>query len=216
MSQNDNKHINESINNHSSILCDYFVKYTYVDDYTVNCLQGLNKANLIYEYMDCNFNHILKTFVKPSLNNDSAKNKYIKFPLPKFKFVEQTVFKKALPNKANSIFISFNKDVSTNFIYKDGKYLYYKNQEPFIDTLDNSSLELSNIIVQFCDEDFPNENTKGYGNGLLFQNGGFIKIKWNNVESPIKFYDEKGNDITLIDGKTWWTVINNNTSIIYN
>lgn len=215
-----NKSNNELNNDKSSISSHNLVEYTYVDDYDPKSLSGLNNSTLIYEYMDYNFNHIYKSLVETPMDKESGYNKSIKlnntFDLPRFKILDLNDLEKASANKANSIFVSFNGNISTNFIYKNGEYFYYKNKEPFIDLSNNSYLKVSNILIQMCDEEFPNNHTVGKGNALLFQGGKFIEIKWDNEIPPIRFYDKNGNDISLLNGKTWWLVTNKNTSIIYN
>lgn len=215
-----NKRNNELNIDKSSISSHNLVEYTYVDDYDPKSLSGLTSSTLIYEYMDYNFNHIYKSLVETPMNKESSYNDSMKFDntfnLPRFKILELNDLEKASPNKANSIFVSFNGNISTNFIYKNGEYFYYKNKEPFVDLSNNSYLKVSNIIIQMCDTEFPNDHTIGKGNALLFQGGKFIKIKWDNEASPIRFYDENGNDISLLNGKTWWLITNKNTSIIYN
>ena len=50
---------------------------------------------------------------------------------------------------ATSIFITFNEDSSSNFLYENGEYYHYRDL--CIDRDNDTPVKLSNVIVQFID-----------------------------------------------------------------
>ena len=53
----------------------------------------------------------------------------------------------------------------------------------------------------------------GTGDGYVISNGKFIKMHWTkkNVTSQTLLTDEKGNDLPLNPGKTWWNIVDKST-----
>ena len=55
----------------------------------------------------------------------------------------------------------------------------------------------------------------GHGDGYVISNGKFTKMHWSkkNATSQTLLTDEKGNDLPLNPGKTWWNIVDKSTNI---
>ena len=120
----------------------------------------------------------------------------------------------------NKPWFAFNKD--------DGKYYRFQHKkgvaEKQSDADDGKQAAVDNIILQYCYFDhylWEEEETlywditlTGSGKGKFITNGKSIDITWKkDSEFGItKYYDSKGKEITLNQGKTWVCIINNATT----
>lgn len=116
---------------------------------------------------------------------------------------------------------------NAHFIYdaETGKYFRYQYGGPQIDFLTGNQLKYDNIILQYCDWEYFDEN--GYlnidvlsgGNGKFITKGKAIDVTWKkdevNTSDPYAnenfgvthYYDANGNEITLNQGKTWVCIV---------
>ena len=182
----------------------------------------LSSADVILEFLgDSN-----KITYKAIFNNDTTKNinstinlnEYFNSCMPTFNFSNNASANDNKYNKAASIFITFNEDLSSNFLYQNGEYYHYRGQGS--DKNNNTPLKTSNVIVQYINDNIINDETlttpENYGTGLLFSDGKAQGIKWDRGKnSAIKIFNQKGGTVSLMPGSTWWIFINNNSSVAY-
>jgi hypothetical protein len=124
-------------------------------------------------------------------------------------------------NSTDSIIIKPNKYYTTSYKFKNGNY--FKSMDGILcnDVLTNDNLTAKNIIIQITNINLQRDglhlsiDLNGEGNGYILSDGKFTRMKWcKNKKSPqTLFKDENGNEITLSPGKTWWHIIDKNTSV---
>ena len=58
--------------------------------------------------------------------------------------------------------------------------------------------------------------TTGGGYAFIFQNGTVIAANWqrNDVNSPLRFIDNEGNDINLVRGQVWVSIYPSNSGSV--
>ncbi len=103
------------------------------------------------------------------------------------------------------------------FVYNssDGLYYRYEFKDKHIDGANNKQLAVKNILVQYCEWSYKDENgymdinTMSGGNGYYITNGKMEKVTWtkDNEDSPARYFNEAGEEITLNQGKTWVCVV---------
>lgn len=195
---------------------------TFINANNEPSIKGLSNADLILEFLS-NSNGLT---YKAIFSKESAKDvsstinlkEYCNSYLPTLKFSNNIEPNTLKGINATSIFISFNEDSSSNFLYQNGEYYHYRGLN--IDNDNNTPVKLTNVIVQFVHgniiNDEPLASSESYGAGLLFCNGKAQNIKWDRKKnSQINITDQKGAPISLIPGSTWWTFIDENSSIAY-
>lgn len=99
------------------------------------------------------------------------------------------------------------------FVYnsEDGLYYRYEFKDKQIDGANEQQLAVKNILVQYCDWSYKDDNgymdinTTSGGDGIYITNGKMEKVTWTkaNEDSPARYFDESGQEITLNQGKTW-------------
>lgn len=108
------------------------------------------------------------------------------------------------------------------FVYNEETGLYdrYEFKKEQIDAATEEQLHTKNILVQYCDWEFKDEN--GYldirtipsgkaGEGKYITNGKMIDVTWTKEDenSPARYFDADGNEITINQGKTWVCIVRN-------
>lgn len=103
------------------------------------------------------------------------------------------------------------------FVYNstDGLYYRYEFKDKQIDGANEQQLAVKNILVQYCDWSYKDENgymdinTTSGGDGIYITNGKMEKVTWTkaNEDSPARYFDESGQEITLNQGKTWVCIV---------
>ncbi len=106
------------------------------------------------------------------------------------------------------------------FVYnsEDGLYYRYEFKDKQIDGANEKQLAVKNILIQYCDWSKKDENgyldinTTSGGEGWYITNGKMEKVTWTkaNEDSPARYFDEAGNEITINQGKTWVCIARNN------
>jgi hypothetical protein len=195
---------------------------TYINANNKPSIVGLSSADVVFEFLSSSHGITYKAI----FNQEAAKNisasinlrEYSNSRLPKFNFLDNNKITNISGKNATSIFITFNEDSSSNFLYQNGEYYHYRDL--CIDTDNNTPVKFSNVIVQFIDGTIISDETltssKSYGTGLLFSGGKAQAIKWNQKKgSEIKFTTQKGGPISLVSGPTWWIFINKDCSVAY-
>jgi len=191
--------------------------------------KGLSQADYIFEYLNPNgsiyyqaiFDKELPKNITPTENHNSV------FLMPEFNYKTSENIHLSLTKPAASIFVTFSSLlssssslVSSNFIYSNFKYYHYKDKSKDIDELNNTPVCVSNVIVQISNTPVTENNLnsiKGNGTGYLFTGGKGVEIKWNKEDSnPIKILDSNNNPVFLNKGSTWWIIIDNDSSVVFN
>ncbi len=112
------------------------------------------------------------------------------------------------------------------FVYneEDGLYYRYQYKKEHIDGADNSQLAFKNIIFQYSSygkavsaqgvvdkNGYLDITTTGEGKGMYITNGKAIEITWKKTDenSPARYYDANGNEITMNQGKTSVSIVLN-------
>lgn len=99
------------------------------------------------------------------------------------------------------------------FVYnkEDGLYYRYEFKDKQVDGANDQQLAVKNILVQYCEWSYKDDNgyldinTTSGGDGIYITNGKMEKVTWTkaNENSPARYFDESGNEITINQGKTW-------------
>lgn len=103
------------------------------------------------------------------------------------------------------------------FEYSEDEGVYYRYQygDAQIDQLTGNQLKYDNVIFQLC-ECYPLDD-KGYlaieaeagGKAYVFTKGTYELCTWTkeDINSPARYFDSEGNEITINQGKTWVCVV---------
>jgi len=103
-----------------------------------------------------------------------------------------------------------------------GTYLRFQYGEPHMDALHDKQIEVKNLLVlRMKTVDLNNDlnlvdvKTTGSGKGYYFCEGKYVPITWEKsaYNSPISYYDEQGNTLTLSPGQTFVSVVTETASI---
>lgn len=103
------------------------------------------------------------------------------------------------------------------FAYNKDDGLYYRTQygETHVDEMNGQQLAVTNVVFKLCHGakkvDDPKYDYLGFdvhettGDAYIFTNGKVIKGTWErgDEKDPNYFYDDKGKEIVLNQGKTW-------------
>jgi len=123
--------------------------------------------------------------------------------------------------KATNVLLKINKYYDTSYTYKNGFYLKSMDGKSSTDKEDNLPLAFKNIVVQItsiktqADGNHLDIGLVGSGDGYVISNGKFVKMHWvkKTITSQTILTDDKGNDLPLNPGKTWWNIIDKSTVI---
>ena len=102
------------------------------------------------------------------------------------------------------------------FNESDGLYYRYQNGEKHLDANNNEQLAVSNIIIQYShfatydDTHYWDIDETSGGKGVFVTNGKAIDITWKKDSEwgITHYYNTKGEEITLNQGKTWVCIVN--------
>lgn len=185
-------------------------------------LIGLSSADVVLEFLSnssgITYKAIFNKAAAKNINGAVNLKDYSNSCLPKFNFSDNITLADIKGRNATNIFITFNEGSSSNFLYQNGEYYHYRGLN--IDKDNDSPVKLSNVVVQFINGTITNDETltssENQGSGLLLCGGMAQDIKWSRKEnSPIKISDEKGREVSLMPGTTWWIFIDKDSSVAY-
>jgi len=195
---------------------------TYINTNKEGPLIGLSSADVVLEFLSNSngitykaiFNGATARNISSSVSLKDYTNSYI----PKFNFSNNISLTGINARKATNIFVTFNEGSSSNFLYNNGEYYHYRGLN--IDKDNDSPVKLSNVVVQFIHGNVTNDETlscfQNQGTGLLFCDGMAQNIKWSKkVNSAVKIVGEKGGEVSLMPGPTWWIFIDVDSSVAY-
>ena len=106
------------------------------------------------------------------------------------------------------------------FVYDEEEGLYYRYEfgEEQTDGGTGEQLAVKNILVQYCDWSYADDNgyldidtmpPGGQGSGKYITGGKMIDVTWTKESeyAPTRYFDASGQEITLNQGKTWVCVV---------
>lgn len=117
-----------------------------------------------------------------------------------------------LPSRTYSSGFVYNKDTKT--------YSRFVGQSKYVDGGTGKQLEVSNVIIQRTEyqvaDGYMAPNLIGQGNADIFIEGKYIEGYWvhNSADSHTRYYDDNGNPIELMPGKTFISIVTNQTAIV--
>lgn len=147
-----------------------------------------------------------------------------------WKFMDEAVA--SARGKVNKIELGFWNSFANQFAvvwsYNKEKNTYTRANggKPHIDKNTKKALDAKNIIVVFADESPANDGydgghilykLSGEGDALVFQNGQAIKATWQkeDPETRMKWYDEKGKEISIVRGKVFVEILPVGNKVTY-
>jgi hypothetical protein len=206
----------------SDVLPKKITEVTYaITDRTIPS-SGLSSADIIYEYSDKSDKIFCKALFysnEPPVNSLNKKDNILLRTVPKFNFIDVIDMPRDFTRSATSIFVTLSYNISSNFLYENNQYIHFRNKDIDIDKITSKPITVSNVIVQFSENTDINSpfDIQGSGKGLLFYGGKVVDIKWlKEKDNPIKLVDEEGNPMSLLRGQTWWIIVKDPTSVVYN
>lgn len=103
------------------------------------------------------------------------------------------------------------------FVYNKEDKLYYRYEfkDKQMDAATEEQLKFKNILVQYCDWSYKDENgyldinTTSGGDGIYITNGKMEKVTWTkaNENSPARYFGADGKEISINQGKTWVCIV---------
>lgn len=109
------------------------------------------------------------------------------------------------------------------FVYNEEEGLYYRYEfkQEQMDAATEEQLKVKNIIVQYCNWDYADENgyldintipSGGEGKGKYITNGKMVDITWTKADenSPARYFDASGQELVINQGKTWVCIVRDN------
>lgn len=116
------------------------------------------------------------------------------------------------------------KKYTSEFRYnkEDGLYYRYVNNKPHLDEASKIHLTAKNIFVQYTSQKVIDSALRlkmdvvGEGKGLYVTNGKSMDVTWKKPSrrALTRFYDSKGNEISLNPGITWYQVVPDNLKVV--
>lgn len=104
-------------------------------------------------------------------------------------------------------------DVEWKYDSSSNSYLRFNGGKPFTDIeFENRQVSVKNVVIQFVKERGPVDKelhmfytTVGKGSALIFQNGDVVEGSWEKTSqlARIRFYDDKGTEISFVRGRIW-------------
>lgn len=96
-----------------------------------------------------------------------------------------------------------------------GLYNRFQYGEAQVDQLTDEQLAYTNVIFQVSEWEnydqngYLNVNTQSGGNAIVFTQGTYQKGTWkkDGEDTPARYYDQNGKEISLNQGKTWVCII---------
>ncbi len=91
-----------------------------------------------------------------------------------------------------------------------------------VDKLNAKQIVAKNIAIMFAasrqiEDQYNDVDIDGSGDAIIYQNGWEIKGTWKknkgDLKSKIYFYNEAGEEIKLVKGKTWIQVVQPNQKV---
>lgn len=148
-------------------------------------------------------------------------SKNINITKSQFASFDENFFNDSNLQPASNIKLQINKTYNTSYEYRNNVYYKFMNSEKAIDSIDNSQINFSNVVVQKTPITLSSDNCHlnipivGEGEGIVFSKGKMINIKWkrDSLDSKVTLLDKDGNIVPLSPGKTMWNIVDTKTKI---
>lgn len=131
-------------------------------------------------------------------------------------------------NQNISIGYPYPYNVDFSYEYKTNSYKRFRGNEGEIDAIDQSQMEVKNVIVMTADSrqvspDYNDVDIEGAGKLAVYRNGEVIKGQWKRAQETYQpnsgqddkyyFLDAEGKEIGLVAGKIWISVVQPNQKV---
>ena len=125
----------------------------------------------------------------------------------------------------NKVTVTFSDSHRPWFEYdaESGKYLRYEYGKPQMDGWLDAQIATENVLIlRMSTRDVPGSElhlveitTTGSGSGYYFCGGKYIPITWqtDSYNSPIRYYDENGDELVVARGQTFVSCITTTASV---
>lgn len=148
-------------------------------------------------------------------------SKNINITKSQFASFDENFFDNSNLQPASNIKLLINKTYNTSYEYRDNLYYKFMNSEKAIDSINNSQINFSNIVVQKTPITLSNDNSHlnipivGEGEGIVFSKGKMINITWkrDSLNSKVTLLDKYGSIVPLSPGKTMWNIVDTKSKI---
>jgi hypothetical protein len=191
----------------------------YIKDNNIMSINEMNYASYFWRDKTRQPPHNLYT--SSSKIRELISGKFFEKPVkPILKFNDDLWNKTELPN-ASSVNMKLNASYSTQYELKNKIYYKSMDNSTSSDRANNENIGVKNIVIQIADIKLQADGSHldigliGKGEGYVVSVGKYKKINWSrkDLESPTELKDEKGEDIPLSSGKTWWHIIDKKAAI---
>jgi len=132
----------------------------------------------------------------------------------------------ATGDKVTDFTITYNSYNIVRYKFNASKNIYnrYQNGDLVANRSNRKEVEVSNIIIQTCQQSTYSDSESGHvkidvigsGNACIYKNGVKIEGTWKKQSAAARtvYYDKSGNEIPLTPGKTWVQIVSSKTSIV--
>lgn len=119
---------------------------------------------------------------------------------------------------------SQSSNVSYEYNPTTNQYARMRGGTPEIDALTDDQVVADNIVVlvtktRHFDGQYNDVDVTGSGKMYLAQNGEVIEGRWTKAETPLDgkifFYDQDGQEMSLVIGNIWMHFVDENTGVVW-
>lgn len=192
-----------------------------IKQYSVNNLNGVTNDGVIF-WREGNKKSYHNAFTSiEKILNRAEKKGYRKLSTDKGVFTysaEEIVL--GTGAKANNVKLKYSGLQNVEYKYNETTKMYERHQRGIAhkDRFTDEIFTAKNIIVCYINNgllDDPEQKGRqdlyniGKGQGIYITNGEYMNITWEKTSktSKTKYYDYKGNELVLNDGRTWVQII---------
>ncbi|MGB4503807.1 MAG: DUF3048 C-terminal domain-containing protein, partial [Syntrophaceticus sp.] len=123
------------------------------------------------------------------------------------------------------ISFSYGSGNNVSYVLSTGekRYLRYINGSPHSDQESGKQIAVTNVVVQYAPHQYRGDGTAcidiqviGSGKAEYFLAGQYYEGTWqkNSLESPTRFFNAEGKEITFPRGNTWIQVLRPGTPVV--
>ena len=128
---------------------------------------------------------------------------------------------------STSIFVDFSyPQFAAKYEYDTSQDIYLRSLggKPALDALDKSQIKANNVVVLYTTSTIIDKNlltidlaTSGFGRAVIFRSGKTFQARWRKTaaSAPLELLDADGTRITLLPGQTWFEVIDQHGTALW-
>ena len=131
---------------------------------------------------------------------------------------DEKEIKKNISNLAEEILIDYLSPYNVKWIYDKQKneYKRFRSNQPEIDKNTDEQVWAKVVAVlrttsKYLSKDYISVNTQGGGDGVVYQGGIAIPVKWQKdagkLDSKLYFYDSSNKEIKFLPGQIWVEIL---------